>query len=174
MSAAARMPYFINPSIPLSRSEKIEAYELVKQGMSTMDKQWSDMVKMVTLNSLIKTYIPYAYWVGFYIMKDGRLELGPYQGTLGCIFIDIGKGVCGRCALERSTQIVENCHALVQGEEHIACDPNSLSEIVVPVFRHDGELFAVLDIDSTLKDSFDDIDATHLEAILVEVFSSHS
>ncbi|MBV9496618.1 MAG: GAF domain-containing protein, partial [Acidobacteria bacterium] len=106
---------------------------------------------------------PHFFWTGFYRMLDGRLVVGPYIGTVGCLQIEIGKGVCGTAAARRETVIVPDVH---QFPGHIACDPNSKSEIVVPVFGRDGELLAVLDVDSDELDSFDEEDRVGLERIV--------
>ena len=167
MSASSEMPYFIRPSLNLSSDEKLHAYQKAAQEIDSQLCPEDDVIlKMATINCLLKTHLPYYYWVGFYIVRNGRLEVGPYQGTLGCLYIDYSRGVCGRCARERITQIVEDCHALEQGVAHIACDPNSQSEIVVPVFDISHELIAVFDVDSTLKGSFDEIDQQYLEKIM--------
>ncbi|PHN04936.1 GAF domain-containing protein [Flavilitoribacter nigricans] len=167
MSASAEMPYFIKPSINLSTEEKHRAYrEAIAAIDANLAGETQDMIKMVTINCLLKTYLPYFYWTGFYLVQDGRLIVGPYQGTLGCLYINFGRGVCGKAATERKTQLVPNTHALAQGSEHIACDPNSLSEIVVPVFNGKEELIAVFDVDSTLEGSFDEVDQSYLEQIL--------
>lgn len=167
MSATAEMPYFIKPSVNLSAEAKHQAYQ---EAMAAIDAnllgEELPMVKMVTINCLLKTYLPYYYWTGFYLVHEGRLVVGPYQGTLGCLYIDFGRGVCGKAARELTTQVVANTHALAQGSEHIACDPNSMSEIVVPVFGKDQELIAVFDVDSTLEGSFDEIDREYLERIM--------
>jgi GAF domain-containing protein len=167
MSASAEMPYFIKPSVNLSTEEKHRAYqEAIAAIDANLAGETSDMVRMVTINCLLKTFLPYFYWTGFYLVENGRLVVGPYQGTLGCLYIDFGRGVCGKAAKERKTQIVPNTHALAQGSEHIACDPNSLSEIVVPVFNGSDELIAVFDVDSTLEGSFDEVDQVYLEQIM--------
>lgn len=171
MSASQEMPYFINPSINLDREEKKAAYEQAMLGIDANLVGESDLIlKMSTINCILKTYLPYFYWVGFYIVNNGKLSVGPYQGTLGCLHIDFSKGVCGRAAREEKTQLVKDVHALEQGTAHIACDPNSQSEIVVPVFDKEKNLIAVFDVDSTVKDSFDDIDQEFLEAILERHF----
>ena len=100
--------------------------------------------------------------------------IGPYQGTLGCLHIDFSKGVCGKAAREQQTQIVGEVHALRQGTEHIACDPNSQSEIVVPVFNKKRELIAVFDVDSSEKHSFDELDQYYLEKLLKLHFEVNS
>lgn len=105
------------------------------------------------------------FWCGFYLVdpaKPDELVVGPYQGTLGCLRIPFGKGVCGAAALRRETIIVPDVDAF---PGHIACDSASRSEIVVPVFARDGSLLGVLDVDSTELDAFDDVDATGLRAI---------
>ena len=172
MSASAEMPYFINPSENLSPSEKREAYEQAVQGIdANLYGETNMIMKMATINCILKTYLPYYYWVGFYIMNDGKLMVGPYQGTLGCLHIDLSKGVCGRAAREEKTQLVADVHALAQGTDHIACDPNSQSEIVCPVFDKNKKLIAVFDVDSSVKNSFDEIDQEYLEAILKKHFA---
>jgi len=172
MSASAIMPYFIKPSQAMTAEEKKIAYEAALAGIdANLDGLKNPSSKMATINCLLKTYLPYYYWVGFYLVEDGRLVVGPYQGTLGCIYIDFDRGVCGRAAREQQTQIVRNVHSLDQSRDHIACDPNAASEIVVPVFNAQRELIAVLDVDSTLTDSFDGIDQHYLEAMLEKHFA---
>ena len=171
MSASATMPYFINPSKSLSKAEKITAYEEAIRGIAAnVEGIDHPITKMATINCLLKTYLPYYYWVGFYLVENGRLIVGPYQGTLGCIFIDFDRGVCGKAATEQKTQIVKDVHVLEQGKAHIACDPNSASEIVVPVFNSAGALIAVFDVDSTLPGSFDEVDQHYLEQLMGDCF----
>ena len=101
--------------------------------------------------------------------RMAELVVGPYQGTLGCLRIGFGRGVCGRAAATRETQIVPDVHAF---PGHIACDSRSNSEIVVPVLDADGRLIAVLDVDSTEFAAFDTTDAEWLGRILAECFGS--
>lgn len=167
MSASATMPYFIKPSINLGAAAKKEAYEIaLAEIQAILDGEEQMIMKMSTINCILKTYLPYYYWTGFYLVHDGKLMVGPYQGTLGCLHIDFSKGVCGKAARERKTQIVKDVHALEQGTGHIACDPNSQSEIVVPVLNANGQLIAVFDVDSSIIDSFDKIDQYYLEQIM--------
>ncbi|MEM8523039.1 MAG: GAF domain-containing protein [Bacteroidota bacterium] len=171
MSATLEMPYFIKPSQQLSEAEKHLAYqEAVSAIRANLVSENNLILKMVTINCLLKTYLPYFYWAGFYLVDNGKLKVGPYQGTLGCLEIDFSRGVCGKAARERKTQIVTDVHALDQGSAHIACDPNSQSEIVVPIFDNNQWLLGVFDVDSTLKGSFDAIDQQHLEEIMREQF----
>ncbi len=104
-------------------------------------------------------------WTGFYrVVEPGRLlRVGPYQGTLGCLEIAFGRGVCGTAAAERRTVVVADVHAFVG---HITCDARSASEIVVPVFAPGGELIAVLDIDSWVPGAFDERDRAGLEQLM--------
>ena len=173
MITTTEMPYFIKPSMNMEAAAKTKAYqEAIASIDATLKGETNPILKMATINCLLKTHLPYYYWVGFYMVKPDRLEVGPYQGTLGCLHIDFSRGVCGKAAREETTQIVPDCHALVQGAEHIACDPNSQSEIVVPVFDSHGSLLAVFDVDSTLKNSFDAIDQDFLEALLDQHFAT--
>lgn len=114
---------------------------------------------------LSQAFSPRYFWTGFYVvdpLKTNELVVGPYQGTLGCLRIPFGKGVCGACAEAKASIIVPDVHAF---PGHIACDSRTNSEIVVPVFDADGALAAVLDVDSALHDAFDVDDQTGLEAI---------
>ena len=98
-------------------------------------------------------------WAGFYLMEDGKLVLGPFQGKTACIEIAVGKGVCGTAVAENKTQLVEDVH---QFPGHIACDCASNSEIVVPI-RKDGQVVGVLDMDSPVFSRFDQEDQAGLE-----------
>jgi L-methionine (R)-S-oxide reductase len=114
---------------------------------------------------LAEAFRPRFFWTGFYVvdpLKPDELVVGPYQGTMGCLRIPFGKGVCGAAAASGETQLVPDVHAF---PGHIACDSRSNSEIVVPVFDADGKLAAVLDVDSTEFDAFDEIDREGLDAI---------
>lgn len=111
------------------------------------------------------------FWTGFYLVdaaKGDELVVGPYQGTLGCLRIPFGKGVCGAAAARRETVLVPDVHAF---PGHIACDSRSNSEIVVPVFDAEGRLAAVLDVDSVQFNAFDAIDAEGLEAICADLLA---
>lgn len=101
-------------------------------------------------------------WAGFYLVRDGKLVLGPFQGKVACIHIPIGSGVCGTAAAQDSTQRVADVHAF---PGHIACDSASNSEIVVPIHR-DGKVVGVLDIDSPLPNRFTEADQAGLEALV--------
>jgi len=127
--------------------------------------------RMATVAAMLADAFDTYFWTGFYVVdpdKPGELVVGPYQGTLGCLRIAFGRGVCGTAAAERRTVIVPDVHAF---EGHIACDSRSNSEIVVPVFDATGALIAVLDVDSTEFAAFDETDAEWLERILRQAFA---
>lgn len=118
---------------------------------------------MSTCACVLHHHLSYASWTGFYRVAAPRLlRVGPYQGPLGCLEIPFDRGVCGAAARERATQVVPDVHAFAG---HIACDEGARSEIVVPVYDADGELVAVLDIDSHRSAAFDDVDRAGLERI---------
>jgi len=101
-------------------------------------------------------------WVGFYILKDGFLHLGPFVGKPACIKIPLNKGVCGYTITSKNTVVVKNVHDF---KGHIACDSASNSEVCVPLFL-DGEIVGLLDIDSPKIERFDEKDAKELEKIV--------
>lgn len=103
------------------------------------------------------------FWVGFYLVKQGELVLGPFQGPLACTRIAFDKGVCGHVYTTRKTEIVPDVDKF---PGHIACASASKSEIVVPVFNASGEVFAVLDVDSERLDDFSEVDADGLGQIV--------
>jgi GAF domain-containing protein len=123
-----------------------------------------DITAMATISCLVHHAFGHL-WTGFYrVVEPGRLlRVGPYQGTLGCLEIAFGQGVCGTAAAERRTVVVPDVE---QFPGHIACDSRARSEIVVPVFRRDGSVSAVLDVDSTQLSAFDDVDAAGLARIV--------
>lgn len=122
-----------------------------------------DIALMATINSVLAHRFDYYYWVGFYRVCGSSLVIGPYIGTVGCLRIEIGRGVCGTSAERRETVIVPDVH---QFPGHIACDAASKSEIVVPVFDSDDALIAVLDVDSDRLAAFDEEDRAGLERIV--------
>jgi len=122
-----------------------------------------DISGMSTLSALLHHAFGHL-WTGFYRVVDSRrLLVGPYQGTVGCLEIAFGRGVCGTAAAEGRTIIVTD---VAQFPGHITCDARSKSEIVVPVFGRDERLIAVLDIDSERRSAFDQQDADGLERIV--------
>ena len=127
--------------------------------------------RMATVSSMLAASFDSYFWTGFYVVdpdKPDELVVGPYQGTLGCLRIAFGRGVCGTAARTRQTQVVEDVHAF---PGHIACDSRSVSEIVVPVVDAEGRLIAVFDVDSARPAAFDATDREGLERILQDSFA---
>jgi L-methionine (R)-S-oxide reductase len=144
---------------------KTEAYQaLAEQLAVTMDGIRDPMAGMATMSAMLHHGFGHL-WTGFYrVVEPGRLlRVGPYQGTVGCLEIPFGRGVCGVSAAEQRTVVVEDVHAF---PGHITCDARSRSEIVVPTFDRSGALIAVLDIDSDQRGAFDEADRIGLERML--------
>lgn len=150
---------------------KGERYAAVAEEIaSVLEGEPNRTARMATVCSMLAATFDHYFWTGFYVVDPDRpqeLVVGPYQGTLGCLRIAFGRGVCGTAAQTRRTQVVEDVHAF---PGHIACDSRSRSEIVVPVIGPDGGLIAVFDVDSEAPAAFDATDAEWLERILKQVF----
>jgi len=147
--------------------QKVKIYKQCLEKLTgLLDGEEDEIVKMVSITSVLHQSFENFYWTGFYRMIGGELVIGPYQGTPACLRIAMGRGVCGTAAETGETQVVQDVHAF---PGHIACDAASASEIVIPV-RSGDEIIAVLDIDSTSKNSFDQIDADHLTLIITRFF----
>ena len=144
--------------------EKEAAYaRLVPELAALLDGLDDPIAAMASCACLLMERLPYASWVGFYrVVAPGLLRVGPYQGPLGCLEIPFDRGVCGAAARQGRTQLVEDVHRF---PGHIACDPTARSEIVVPLRDPQGELCAVLDLDSRAAAAFDEIDRRHLERL---------
>ena len=127
------------------------------EGLLSSESDW--LANLSNAAALLYTNLKDVNWAGFYLMKKEELVLGPFQGKTACTRIKPGKGVCGTAAAEMRTQLVPDVH-LFPG--HIACDSASNSEIVVPLIK-DGTVFGVLDIDSPIKNRFDELDAKYLQ-----------
>jgi GAF domain-containing protein len=112
------------------------------------------------MSALLFEALPALNWAGFYLVRDGELVLGPFQGKAACVRIALGRGVCGTAAQRRQTVVVPDVHAF---PGHIACDSASRSEIVVPLIE-DERVLGVLDLDSPQLARFDEVDAVNLEA----------
>lgn len=140
----------------------VEPYaELVAQARSLLDGQTHRIANAANLSALIFNGLERLNWVGFYFLEDGELIVGPFQGRPACVRIAVGKGVCGTAVASRQTQRVADVHAF---EGHIACDPASRSELVVPLIAK-GEVMGVLDIDSPEPGRFSAADQQGFEAL---------
>ena len=143
---------------------KAQAYEQLDAHVRVVLEGIDDPIAaMATMSALIHHAFGHL-WTGFYRVADeGMLRVGPYQGTLGCLEIAFGRGVCGMAAEEQRTMIVADVHAF---PGHITCDARSRSEIVVPILDWGGRLLGVLDIDADTLNAFDEDDQRGLERIV--------
>ncbi len=139
---------------------KKEMYEIMNaQLKSLMEGEEDKISNLSNASALLMSTLKDINWAGFYLMKNGRLQLGPFQGKVACLRIPLGRGVCGTAAAEDKTQRIDDVH---QFPGHIACDSASNSEIVVPL-HNNGEVVGVLDIDSPVFERFDEGDREGLE-----------
>lgn len=146
----------------IAQGDKSEKYALLyKQIVALTEGEPDPIANMANISAMIHSTFGF-WWTGFYRVIDGELVLGPFQGPLACSRIKYGKGVCGTAWKEQKTQVVEDVE-LFPG--HIACSSLSRSEIVVPIWQED-EVCGVLDIDSELLSTFDQIDKQWLEKIV--------
>lgn len=157
----------------LSIETAVHYRELRAEVAAVLEGEPDRIARMATVAAMLAQAFPDRFfWTGFYVVdpdKPDELVVGPYQGTLGCLRIPFGRGVCGAAATTGEVQIVEDVHAF---PGHIACDVRSRSEIVLPVLDEAGALIAVLDVDSTEVAAFDKADAEGLRAILADTFGS--
>lgn len=145
----------------LTASDKKQRYaELVPQIEALLQGEQNLVANLANTTSALKMAFDF-FWVGFYLVEQEELVLGPFQGPIACTRIQYGKGVCGTSWKEQKTIIVPNVDEF---PGHIACSSLSQSEIVVPVFK-DGKVVAVLDVDSEELNTFDEIDQHYLEII---------
>ncbi|BDG37142.1 GAF domain-containing protein [Parageobacillus sp. VR-IP] len=146
-----------------------ENYELVIQQLrSLIDGETNFIANLANAAALLNHFLHEINWVGFYLTEGDELVLGPFQGLPACVRIPFGKGVCGTAAKNKKTIIVPDVH-LFPG--HIACDAASQSEIVVPMTK-DGNVIGVLDIDSPIKNRFDETDGQYLEKFVETIIST--
>lgn len=159
-------------ALPTSKAER---YAVVADEIAAVLAGELNLVaRMATVASMLAASFEHYFWTGFYLVDPARpneLVVGPYQGSLGCLRIAFGRGVCGTAASTRTAQVVADVHAF---PGHIACDSRSASEIVVPVFDSTGRLIAVLDVDSETPAAFDAVDQVWLERILLRTFGAGS
>jgi len=148
--------------------EKGQIYGQTRQHVQELIAGERDEIAvMATVAAELHQAFPQFHWVGFYrVVQPGLLKVGPYQGGHGCLTIPFERGVCGRCAREKTTQLVAD---VTQVPDHIACSSTTRSEIVVPLLDARGELRAVLDIDSNIPGAFDLVDQHALETLAGDV-----
>ncbi|MEB6569169.1 GAF domain-containing protein [Staphylococcus auricularis] len=138
-------------------------YNLLQKQLESLIEDETNLITILSnASALINDNLDEVNWVGFYLVDNGELILGPFQGHPACMHIALGSGVCGTAASQDETQVVQDVH---QFPGHIACDANSQSEIVVPIHQH-NEVIGVLDIDAPIKDRFDETDKRGLETVV--------
>jgi len=152
-----------NLLFPATASEEEKFTEIVKRVEHIFLKSDYLLSNLANLTSLLKYSFEKISWVGFYLYNGKVLYLGPFQGKIACTTILVGKGVCGTAAEKLETVIVPDVDKF---PGHIACDPETRSEIVVPVKTPDGTLFGVLDLDSREYSAFSERDKNHLEKLI--------
>lgn len=147
--------------------EKVEQYrKAIAEMQERMNKVDGIIPRMATVAAVLKQTFDHFIWVGFYFAEDSEMIVGPYQGLAACPNISY-EGVCGAAMKRKNTVIVPNVHKF---PGHIVCDPNSNSEITVPLFDPDKHLIGVLDIDSENYEAFDEVDKKYLEMIIPILF----
>ena len=144
---------------PEDKKELYEQLTLMLRGL--MDGERDVIANLANTSALLADALDRINWAGFYLMKDGILVLGPFQGKPACIRIPVGRGVCGTAAETKEIQLVYDVHCF---PGHIACDAASSSEIVIPLIRN-GEVLGVLDIDSPIVGRFDEEDRAGLASL---------
>lgn len=155
-----------SPTLP-----KPELYAQIHRQVEALLAGESDFIaNAANTASLLYHSLPDVNWVGFYIAHDRELVLGPFQGKPACVRIPFGKGVCGNAAQQKETIVVSDVD---QFPGHIACDPDSKSEIVVPLVSW-GKVAGVLDVDSASRNRFDEHDSEGLESVVALLLSSQS
>jgi len=154
-------------ALPDDTSDEERYRELANAADALTQGEPDSVANMANLAALIWSFVPRLNWAGFYRMVDGELVLGPFVGRPACIRIPLGQGVCGSAAATGETQLVADVHAF---PGHIACDAASRSELVVPVLR-DGNVIAVIDLDSPEKGRFSAADAQGLEGLAARIAS---
>ena len=143
-------------------SDKAALYPLICQQIAALTDGVPHLIaNLANASAVLNEALTDINWVGFYLVEEGRLVLGPFQGKSACIEIPSGRGVCGTALAKNETQLVYDVH---QFSGHIACDSASNSEIVVPLLK-DGEVLGVLDIDSPLLTRFTEEDEAGLKRI---------
>ncbi|NMB21089.1 MAG: GAF domain-containing protein [Firmicutes bacterium] len=136
---------------------------LQRQLQSLLEGETHWLANLANTSALLFSELEALNWVGFYLLEDAELVLGPFQGKPACVRIQLGKGVCGTAATRREAIVVPDVHAF---PGHIACDAASQSEVVIPMITREGRLLGVLDVDSPVLNRFTTDDATGLAKIV--------
>lgn len=151
-------------------TDKRADYDLLLQQLTAIvADERNTIANLANASALLNGFLPNTIFAGFYLFDGNQLVLGPFQGGVSCVRIDLGRGVCGTAAQTKTTMVIADVHQI---ENHIVCDSRAQSEIVVPMFKN-GQLLGVLDIDADFTGAFDAIDQAYLEK-LVAILIDHS
>lgn len=145
----------------MSREKRLKSAILFTKAQ--LKNETDTLANLANISAVINMYMDDINWVGFYLMRNRELILGPFQGKPACNRIEIGSGVCGTSVKEGRTQLVDDVLSL---DNHIACDSASRSELVVPIYTN-GEIFGVLDIDSPSLARFTELEKNYMEELVV-------
>lgn len=143
---------------------------IISQAKSLISNENNIYANLSNLSSFFKEYLPDTNWVGFYIVDNinKNLVLGPFQGKVACVRIPFNKGVCGKCYTNKKTIYVDNVHEF---KDHIACDSNTNSELVIPIIKNNSVAF-LLDIDSTKYNRFNEKEISFWNDVVTEIFKN--
>ena len=150
--------------------KKLNRYNRIYTQLSELVKRTDNKIaRMATITAILYHKMDDFSWAGFYLLQNNELIVGPYQGPVACQILEKDRGVCWKGINDQKNIIVPDVRKF---PGHIACDPRSRSEIVIPVKNNKKEIIGVLDIDSNKPDNFDETDASQLEKIISLIFSS--
>ncbi|MBN2481631.1 MAG: GAF domain-containing protein [Bacteroidales bacterium] len=153
----------------ITSDKKVSRYKrIIHQIDSLINPDHDALARMATINAVLYHKMQEFFWVGFYLLHNDTLSVGPYQGPLACLVLEKNTGVCWTCIRQKKTIVVSDVNAF---PGHIACNPGSQSEIAVPMADKEGNIAGVLDIDSRKKSCFDNTDAVFLEKIVSRVYN---
>ncbi|HHV38246.1 MAG TPA: GAF domain-containing protein [Tepidimicrobium sp.] len=156
----------MEPILDMNQEERLKYMNFLLKSQLSSEKD--NLANISNAAAIIDACIEGLNWVGFYILRGGELVLGPFQGLPACNRIKVGKGVCGTAVKTKEIQLVSDVH-LFPG--HIACDPASNSELVIPIIR-DGKVYGVLDLDSPKKGRFSDLERKYLTEF-IDILNKH-
>jgi GAF domain-containing protein len=159
---------FVQKYIMETKKKQGRYSRLYNQLETLMLKCDNPLSRMSTIAAVLHHKMDYFFWTGFYLLNNGKLQVGPYQGPVACQELAKNKGVCWAGINQSKAIVVPDVHLFA---DHIACDSRSKSEIVIPLKNANNEIIGVLDIDSKELNSFDDIDAQYLGKIIGLIYS---
>lgn len=162
-----KTPIVVVPDVATKKELYEDALKEIKERVKDVD---SVVSRMATVVSVLRNNMPHYFWCGFYFAEEGEMVIGPYQGSTACPNISYG-GVCGTSAKNKKSLIVPDVHKF---PGHITCDERSNSEIVVPLIDERGIVIAVLDVDSSELNAFDDFDRKFLEKKIMPILLEKS